>query len=91
MGKIRCFCRARICFLAEDIDCTEGGASGGIGVARPLKTDQLGLMVQAGWQKLTLKSQIEICLLLRSASVLGPGLCSSYEVSSNVQVSRLWA
>jgi hypothetical protein len=29
-------CSAFICFLAEEIDMTEGGASSGIGVERPL-------------------------------------------------------
>ena len=33
---MRCFCCARICFLADEIDFADGGASGGIGVERPL-------------------------------------------------------
>lgn len=34
--KSRCLACALACFLAEEIDCSEGGASGGNGVERPL-------------------------------------------------------
>ena len=40
VGKSRCFCCARICFRADDIDCTEGGASRGSGVDLPLGDNQ---------------------------------------------------
>jgi hypothetical protein len=30
-------CSALTCFRAEDIECADGGASGGTGVERPLK------------------------------------------------------
>ena len=34
--NIRSLACALACFLAEEIDCTDGGASGGKGVERPL-------------------------------------------------------
>ena len=36
VGNMRLRCSARNCLRAEEMDCTDGGASGGIGVERPL-------------------------------------------------------
>lgn len=41
VGNSLRLCSARSCFLAEEIDWTEGGASAGTGVERPLHFTQL--------------------------------------------------
>ena len=48
-GNMRCFCRALICFLTEEIDLTDGGASEGIGVERPLPESQLKFKIPYTW------------------------------------------
>lgn len=36
VGNSRRRCSALTCFLAEEMECTDGGASAGTGVERPL-------------------------------------------------------
>lgn len=41
-------CWARSCLRAEEIDCTDGGASAGIGVERPLESLEEAMELRGG-------------------------------------------